>query len=1308
MILTACEAKPEAEVPTATLTPTRTAIPTTALPTPRPTAKMPPESTTVRLVPEYRSIGAENIQRYTSTSFVNDIAFDKEGMMWVATDGGVMRWNLSDDSYTKFTSEDGLGGNSIDSMLVAADGSVWVETYEGLLYYDGSGWVMESGDYGSLIGLDSEGNLWTFDYGGLYYFDDNQWNEVNEGEEDSPWMIYDAKIDQDGTIWADAENELWSFNGNTWTLHTADSGFDGSYLYVLTIGPDGNFQVVASEGLYTWDSTGWSITPLPVEFPDGYYLAIHFTEEGVLWVSYVSYESPDDTGVYVFDGGEWEKYFGYDPEGTLTVTAIRTAPDGTLVFGTIAGVLHLEEDGVWHLHQTAEEPISNTIYGLYKDRDGVIWMATDSGISRVDGSSWEHFRPATSSYGPTVSYAHDFAETLDGKLLSIGGTGIFSFSDGEWEMTIESPEITIDPSLPPPLFDNIYIDDLAVSSSGEVWTCGYYYGESGQGMGAFRYDGENWHHYTFEDWLGELLDLDAELIETGVLPNDFINAVAEGPNGGMWLGAYEGGAARFEDEEWTILSGPEYFPGDTISGIAKGLDGSLWFATQNGFSHFDGYDWTVYDLGGDPADYGSGMITVDADGVVWYASGETGLSSFDGNTFTVYEVEGVPFEGLWGSDLVVGEDGTLWLSDYQGVMSIHVGETTAVESSSDRAVISAEKIHHITSTSNIHDIVFDQEGLMWVASDGGAVRWNLTDGSYTKFTSEDGLAGIDLDDLEVAPGGTVWAGSSGGLSSFDGTGWTQSSFGERTLIGIGPNGYMWSRREISLAYHDGEQWVEVNSEGQERPYEIHIQATGPDGTIWFGYYDELWSFDGEDWTQHTLDDYEVGSLKYFRFSPEGDLWTVANEGIFRFDGKKWEDHSVPVVGERGDIIELLVLENGVLMASFVSDDTLDSTGVYRYDGSGWERWTHLDHLTNLLVKKMISVPDGAIVLGTNEGVFRVEGETIEHYLVPNEPAGNSINALHLDQDGSLWIATDNGLSRFDGEQWESFRPYSPMSTGSVYSYSTSSVLGLTESGDGELFCLGSRSIYAFTDNQWEWLMDIPTLPELPFTEPTIFPKLGNLQSLDANREGELWITDRLQGVLRYDGTDWYNYSAIDVSLYELGEEFIQTGVLPNNTIKSIVDGPDGVLWLAASVGTTILEGGVVRFDGENWREVNGREGFLGNALFDMAKGLDGSLWFAGEKGFANYDGERWSFYERGVNYPDLADGYLAVGPQGLVWFYSPETGLTSFDSEVFTDYHLELGNSTNAWVLWQILVDQEGMVWLGSPGEGLYAIHPGE
>ncbi len=74
--------------------------------------------------------------------------------------------------------------------------------------------------------------------------------------------------------------------------------------------------------------------------------------------------------------------------------------------------------------------VNNEIRQIYADSKGYIWFATNSGVSRWDGNSFQNI---TTSTGLTSPVVFDITEGIDGTIYfaTFGGNGITTFNDGK-------------------------------------------------------------------------------------------------------------------------------------------------------------------------------------------------------------------------------------------------------------------------------------------------------------------------------------------------------------------------------------------------------------------------------------------------------------------------------------------------------------------------------------------------------------------------------------------------------------------------------------------------------------------------------------------------------------------------------------------------------------------------------------------------------------------------------------------------------------------------------------------------------------
>lgn len=99
---------------------------------------------------------------------------DKNGYMWIANEEGSL-YRYGHNHLTRYTMEDGLASNLVNSLFCSNDGTIWVGTDEGVSRFDGDGWVTHA--VPSQIKIIKEGGTIKQSRNGSIWFNlaDNEW-----------------------------------------------------------------------------------------------------------------------------------------------------------------------------------------------------------------------------------------------------------------------------------------------------------------------------------------------------------------------------------------------------------------------------------------------------------------------------------------------------------------------------------------------------------------------------------------------------------------------------------------------------------------------------------------------------------------------------------------------------------------------------------------------------------------------------------------------------------------------------------------------------------------------------------------------------------------------------------------------------------------------------------------------------------------------------------------------------------------------------------------------------------------------------
>jgi ligand-binding sensor domain-containing protein len=142
---------------------TATSPPAVTIPT-LPATPIPAATSTS--LPSLPSNNRRGWTSYTNGNYVKDLVFDRDGMLWVASAGGVVRWDLESHESVQYHAEDGLASNRVFSAARDADGKLWFGTDAGVSRFDGANWTTFSSSNGLIdnevdaIEADKDGSIW--------------------------------------------------------------------------------------------------------------------------------------------------------------------------------------------------------------------------------------------------------------------------------------------------------------------------------------------------------------------------------------------------------------------------------------------------------------------------------------------------------------------------------------------------------------------------------------------------------------------------------------------------------------------------------------------------------------------------------------------------------------------------------------------------------------------------------------------------------------------------------------------------------------------------------------------------------------------------------------------------------------------------------------------------------------------------------------------------------------------------------------------------------------------------------------------
>lgn len=301
---------------------------------------------------------------------VKSILRDKEGTLWIGTDGGGI--NLLEKGSNKFRSFNPSGpvkltDKAIIKLYEDRKGRIWIGTYlDGVFCYQGANkplihYSMPGADkekwnnYVFDIIEDAKGNLFIGSCGGgLFYLntatgkiDRSSYPLVNGIQQDIKPFINTLVYSTDSTLWIGTYNGLYAWNKKEDTFRSflmSKGDFVNEVIFALKQDNEGNIWIGTLSGLYCYRpgkkmqyySTEQGMTGNSV-------MAIEFDKKNNAWVSTTKGISKLD-----ISKGTFQNYYEYDglPCNEYRPGASFTDKDGFIYFGGVDGMVYFDPDSI--------------------------------------------------------------------------------------------------------------------------------------------------------------------------------------------------------------------------------------------------------------------------------------------------------------------------------------------------------------------------------------------------------------------------------------------------------------------------------------------------------------------------------------------------------------------------------------------------------------------------------------------------------------------------------------------------------------------------------------------------------------------------------------------------------------------------------------------------------------------------------------------------------------------------------------------------------------------------------------------------
>ena len=488
------------------------------------------------------------IARFNGLQFVtfnqeNDPAFtsndtcclteDQSGALWIGTADGLVGYR--GERFRRYTIVDGLPSPVVLSVVPTDDGLVLVNTTGGVAKYDGQRFAPLAVSP-SAVGTGPNNAVWLATSTGIFSY--------NKGHlQAQPLAGMPAEAIEglgslkDGSLWARTRTSLLLWNHGRLRNWRIGHQLPGNRVQSFLADSSGNLWVGTDEGLVRISASDQTDarTLLPVQpaLGSASILTIFEDREHNIWVG------TDTAGLHIL---RQQKFRTLPALSGDAIAAITQTFDGSIWSGSNGEGLFRYQDGQIRHISAKNGLLSDVVLSLAADRDGSLWAGTADGLNHLQDGK---IRAFTSSDGLPDDFVRSLFSDTDGSLWIGTRRGLAHLKDGHFTMLSRADGLKSD-----------LIGAMLRSDSNDLWV------GTLDGLTRIRE--------------GKL----TTFTKANGLSGDIITSLLEDAKHTLWVGTKDGGLSRLSPDGFRPVSARD-LPGE-IHAMVEDARGYLWLASNRG------------------------------------------------------------------------------------------------------------------------------------------------------------------------------------------------------------------------------------------------------------------------------------------------------------------------------------------------------------------------------------------------------------------------------------------------------------------------------------------------------------------------------------------------------------------------------------------------------------------------------------------------------------------------------------------------------------------------------------------------------
>ncbi len=534
---------------------------------------------------------------------------------------------------------------------------------------------------------------------------------------------------------------------------------------------------------------------------------------------------------------------------------------------------------------------------------------------------------------------------------------------------------------------------------------------------------------------------------------------------------------------------------------------------------------------------------------------------------------------------------------------------------------------------------------------------------FRSYSIEKGLSESVVHSLIQDEKGYIWAGTGFGLNRFDGVRFKQyyedDGLPDSRVNEIleDQRGTLWLGTDSGVALMIGDSISTPGFLSELSEFVIHSIFEDTDQNIWISTGGNgVWRLNQNRELRNVTEQFGFKGIwgRTVAQTPDGVLWIGTSDGLARLEGRNFTFHEELFGQSMADIRDLKVSYDGSLWIG-------SSEGLYHLADGQLNRYDSRYGINDLSIQSIAITDRGTVWVGTESGASYFNGNQFTNYTTEQGLSALIVYETLIDREGNVWFGTlGGGLSFFSGEIFNNYNVDSGLTNNVVNAFA--------EDHEGNVWIgMYGGGISKFDGESFTHLDESNGLVD------------NKIFTLFEDSRKRLWIGTR-------DGLSVQENGFIR----EVPQE-----IFPFRVIRKIVEDDEGYLWIAT------YNDGVIRFDGENYRQYNTGRGLLNNTVMDIKIDKEGTFWFATYGGVASYDGASFRHFTIADGLPSNGVIHIHIDHNDALWF-STFNGVAKMEGDTIRSL---VSDNQVGIISYFTIQDMQLGYWIGT-NRGIYRFDP--